>query len=152
MLIGIDPGRSGGIAMLSLDGKIEILDLLTPSCLIEILHDQRITYAFIERAQSMPGQGVSSMFNYGMGYGQCLGILEALRTSFVCVHPRTWTKFCHAGTKAGDTKARSVEAANRLFPGVPFIHTGCRKPHLGMVEAALIAHYGLNFLHRPIAD
>ena len=111
--------------------------------IVEILTKySKDSHVFLEKAQSMPGQGVSSMFNYGVGFGTILGILAALKIPHTLVHPKTWCKVMHAGTTADDAKARSLEAVRRLFPSVPIIRPRCTKPDEGYVDAILIAEYG----------
>jgi len=65
----------------------------------------------------MPKQGVSSTFKFGMNFGAWQGILAALRIPYITVTPRQWQKaLLDAGT--GETKARSLNMARRLFPEV----------------------------------
>lgn len=101
------------------------------------------TLIFIEKAQAMPKQGVSSTFNYGTGFGRLIGWCEALGLPFELVTPQAWMRVMHAGTTGTDSKARSLQAAQRLFPGVSLIPGKCRKPHMGLVEALLICEYGV---------
>ena len=78
MIIGIDPGLSGAIAWVSEDGHlIRVADMPTvevngkkkvsPQMLVSMLeeHDDLIRLAAIEEVGAMPGQGVTSMFNFG---------------------------------------------------------------------------------------
>lgn len=158
IVIGIDPGQTGGLAKLTEvsgpyvfpmptvaapKGSGHVLDL---GSLIQILEawtsPATTAHVFIERAHAMPKQGVTSMFNYGMGFGQILGILAAIPLKYSLVEARTWTKAMHEGTPAGDTKARSLIACQRLFPGVKLTAGRGTKPHKGIVDALLIASYG----------
>ena len=55
----------------------------------------------------------------------------------------TWQKAMHAGTPGEDTKARSIAAAQRLFPLTSLLQNPrCRVAHDGMAEALLLAAYG----------
>jgi Holliday junction resolvasome RuvABC endonuclease subunit len=134
--IGIDPGQKGGIAVLDEntalvwdmpEGAPQIANLLR-----EIKTDDCL--AAIEAVHSMPGQGVSSSFKFGMGTGVIHGALAALRMPFVLVTPQRWQKavFDSAG---GDTKVKSLDLARRLFPDVD-LHRKCDH---GKSDALLIA-------------
>lgn len=148
IVIGIDPGKTGGIALLGPDpceaivspmlpaGSFARMLLLNPDC-----------HVFIEKAQSMPKQGIVSAFTYGQHFGELLGVIAALNIAHTLVPPRTWSRVMHAGTGGGTTKERSREAVQRLFPGVSLaLSPKAKKPHLGMVEALLIAEYGRRVL------
>ena len=99
-------------------------------------------HVFCEKSQSMPGQGNVSMFNYGVGFGTLLGIMATLKIPHTLVHPKTWCKVMHSGTTADEAKARSLEAARRLYPEVQLVRPRCTKPDEGYVDALLIAGYG----------
>ena len=102
IFIGIDPGETGAIAAIYKNGTNIIPMPLTPSGEdIDTLEAYQFITGFmtsgrvfvaIERAQSMPGQGVTSMFNYGRGYGKLLAALELSRVSFEEIHPAKWKK------------------------------------------------------------
>ena len=62
----------------------------------------------------MPGQGVTSMFSMGMGFGIWLGILAALRIPVTRVEPLRWKK--EMGIAGGAEKGASVVRALQLFP------------------------------------
>jgi len=101
---------------------------------------------FIERAHSMPKQGVISTFTYAQHFGELLGVL--IDTPHTLVPPHVWQRQIHAGCSTKwSPKKRSLEAARRLFPGESFIATPRSKvPHMGMVESALIALFGVRML------
>ncbi len=101
------------------------------------------TLVLIEKAQARPGQGVSSMFNYGTGFGRLMGWCEALGLPYELVTPQAWGKVMHAGTTGTDPKARSLQAVQRLFPGVQLTVGKSKKVHMGLAEALLIAEYGV---------
>lgn len=142
-IIGIDPGKKGAIVIL--DGSNVILHQMPEDAntIVNILSDYvSDSHVFLEKSQAMPGQGVSSMFNYGTGFGTLLGILAALKIPHTLVHPKTWCKVMHAGTADAEAKVRSLEAARRLFPSVQFVRPRCTKPDEGYIDAILIAEYG----------
>lgn len=156
MIIGIDPGAKGGLAVLTDDGGV-VFAVGLPSLvgLVDELVNLRDTrekddplFCFMEQAKAFPGQGVVSMFNYGTGYGQLIGVLTALRIRYELVPPHVWTKEMLAGshiprsseTKTKKDKTRNIEAARRLFPDVDDVRK--TKPHEGVVDALLIAEHG----------
>ncbi len=165
--IGIDPGKDG--AMVALNEKREVLSRLIKLDQEQIARKWPVQAAknwpqaqiFIERAQSMPLNKASAMFNYGSGYGYLRGILAMTGLAHTLVPPAAWSKHMHAGTKIVtklkngvekvDTKARSLEAARNLFPDVELreeFHNGkfSKHPHDGFVDALLIAEFGLRRL------
>lgn len=169
IIIGIDPGQTGGLARVDVPFESATSFLVTPmptipkpkggSRLLSLatLTDQlrywrfpenSVCRVFIERAHAMPKQGVTSMFNYGMGFGQIEGILAALTIPYTMVEARTWTKAMWEGTSDGDPKARSLIVARRLFPGVKLTVGKGTVPHKGIVDALLIAEYGRRSLSR----
>ena len=147
-VIGIDPGQKG--ALVILDGDIITLHQMPEDAtgILAILSEHTTdSHVFLEKAQAMPGQGNVSMFNYGVGFGTILGILTALKLPHTLVHPKTWCKVMHQGTKADEAKKRSLEAARRLYPHVEFIRPRCRNPDEGYIDAILIAGYGKRALN-----
>lgn len=140
VFVGIDPGQSGGIAVINND----IIDVYpyTSAKLIEVckcLVDNNYNVLIaVEKVHAMPKQGVSSMFNFGMGFGKILGILEALNLSYELVTPQTWKKY----VGVTHDKKTSIRKAQYLFPEVSLLPTArCRVPNDGMAEALLIAYY-----------
>ncbi len=149
IIIGIDPGKTGAIACFTPYQIATCIPMPDPQGIAACLVNFRglTAHAFLEKAQARPGQGVSSMFNYGTGYGTILGILAALEIPHTLVTPQSWMKVMHAGTAIGKTKDRSIEAAKRLFPGVSLRATAkSLKDNHGMAEALLIAAYGQRVL------
>ena len=69
---------------------------------------------YVEKVTAMRGQGVTSMFNFGMGYGMWLGVLAALSIPYELVTPQRWKKEMLAGM--GKKKDASVVKAIQLFP------------------------------------
>lgn len=146
---GIDPGQSGGLVRLSeQSGILAAHPMPDMHTLASWLEKWFVSHVFIEKAQSMPKQGITSAFNYGDHFGQLQGIVIALGIPFTLVPPRTWQKPMFLGTKADlPPKQRALTAAQRQFPGVSFLATErSSKPHEGMIDAALIALYGLRTL------
>lgn len=152
MIVGIDPGLSGGIAVLD-KGKPVILAVMPSMAgLIQTREFARFfkefdpanTKVIMELAQSFPKQGVASSFNYGRGFGNLEGALAAIGLSYTLVRPHVWTKEIHMGIqKELPPKQKSLIAVDRLFPGTDLKASArCRIPHDGLVDALLIAEYG----------
>jgi hypothetical protein len=131
--VGIDPGKTGAIAILHLDEVcfIEPQDLERDPSLIDFIE----VFVAIEKAQAMPKQGVVSMFHYGVSYGTMIGILKALRKPYQEISPRTWKK----EFSLTNDKKESVVMAVKLFPGAAG-HLKFKKDH-GKAEALLLAEY-----------
>ncbi len=148
-IIGIDPGQTGGMATLlkmpsGFPPEVSICVMPPIQTFAALMLEyKRDSHVFIEKAQSFPKGGVAGMFNYGQHFGELLGVLWAYDIPHTLVPPRVWSKVMHAGTAGTDTKKRSVEAAQRLFPNVQLtVGERAKKPHLGITEALLIAEYG----------
>ncbi|MFM6209945.1 hypothetical protein, partial [Planktothrix sp.] len=124
--IGIDPGATGAIASLSPTGitfidcpvikkqngktkpnptlmATELKQLITPDSII-----------IIENVHAMPGQGVSSMFSFGMGYGCWLGIIAALNIPVEFVTPQCWKKYYNLGPDKEASRAAALLLAEFL--------------------------------------
>lgn len=148
-IIGIDPGKTGGIAIICARSAA-IIDMIVmpedPTELAEIFVERAGQYfVFVEKAQAMPKNGAVSMFNYGQGFGTILGILIAVKARFNLVPPKTWTKVLHVGATGKDAKAKSLQIARRLYPEQDFRDPEsktAKKPHEGLIDAVLIAEWG----------
>lgn len=141
--IGIDPGKTGAIAVMDDDG-ILCLEQFNVDKYVDVLSyvvqstSAKDIKVCLEKVGAMPGQGVVSMFNFGHNLGVIEGILSALRIPYQMVPPQTWKK---EFSLTGD-KARSVEVCEKLFPGVDLRATErSRKPSDGLAEALLLAEY-----------
>lgn len=144
LFIGIDPGQSGGIAAIGSAGY-EIVPMPETrkqafDYLNQVTFEAKRTVAVVEKVASRPGQGVASMFKFGKGYGELLGILTALHCEILEPTPQAWKKIMLAGTDKG--KDASIQVCENLFPNVQLVLPRCRKPHDGMAEALLLAEYG----------
>ena len=130
--IGIDPGVSGAVALLG-DGGMILSIHDAPTIHVKIGKKNRAQYvetqmltllraaknagtvqAFIENIHSMPGQGVTSMFSMGFGFGLWIMALTALEIPYTRVEPARWKK--DLGIVAKADKAASVVRALQLFP------------------------------------
>ena len=137
--IGIDPGKSGAMAII-FEGMDETV--LVPFDEQEYANVLRNLYgqpakACLEHVGAMPGQGVTSMFNFGQNFGYIKGLLEAFQIPYELVRPQKWKKEFGISDKNS-----SVECCKRLFPGVDLRRTErCRKDDDNMAEALLMAEY-----------
>ena len=146
MIVGIDPGKGGGLAYIDPAGgaagrpmpmvgkEIDGHELAT------LLHNLNPAMVIVEKSQAMPGQGVTSMFNYGVGFGRLLGILEALGIPYRLVTPQAWKKVVLAGT--AKDKDAAIQFCRRAFPRVSLTPGQKRKPHDGVADALCMAEYG----------
>lgn len=156
LIIGVDPGAAGAIGIANKD-QVHSLELLEDidygwlEKLVATANPLENVHIYLEKAQAMPGQGVTSMFNYGMGFGKLLGWIEALRKPHTLITPRDWTKAMHQGCTGKDAKEKSLIAAKRLFPTLNFLASErSKKPHAGLIDAALITEYGRRTLCRGL--
>lgn len=120
--LGIDPGVSGGLALVS-NGAAEAVKMpATEADCLQWLEERRakVTHALIEKVHSRPGQGVSSTFKFGKNYGLLRGLLVALRIPFEEVAPGKWQRAlgCLSGGDKNVTKAK----AQQLFPALRVTH------------------------------
>ncbi len=152
MIVGIDPGASGAIAFFDPKaGTLDIHDMpvmeiersgktkreINPRLLANILHDDHShNIVWIEKVGAMPGQGVSSMFQFGRGVGMIEGVIAAEGLSLNYVTPQAWQKAVGVRGGKDGSRLRAVE----LFP--KYANLFARKKDDGRAEAALIAWYG----------
>ena len=107
-MIGIDPGLSGAIAILENNKVLNIFDMpvmsegkknkrqLNSAQLVSLLkdnmeHNEEIVVV-VEQVNAMPGQGVTSMFNFGQTFGAIKGVCAALELPIFFVRPSKWKK------------------------------------------------------------
>lgn len=116
-ILGVDPGLSGALVFLTLSGDLaEIEDMPHVGKEVNahmiarlILGYGPVRHAVVERAQSMPKQGISGAFNYGTGYGKILGVLAALDIPTVHVAPSQWKKRWNLGKDKNMSRQRATE-------------------------------------------
>lgn len=144
--IGADPGQKGGLAIIQWDGDRWGWKLTTYpmpktergvwKIFREVPESGRV--AIVESVHAMPGNGVSSMFKFGTGYGGLRMALIASDTPFETVTPQKWQKAMGVvPKKKTETKPqfknRLLARAQELFPKVELTLATC--------DAALIALY-----------
>lgn len=139
--IGIDPGKKGGIAVMT-ENKTFVYPFSEENLfdMMDYVRDKEdeLSKCVLEKVGAMPGQGVTSMFNFGQNFGFIQGVLRSYGISYELVTPQKWKKEFSV-TKDKNT---SIEVAKRLFPLVNLKATErCKKDHDGMAEALLLAEY-----------
>lgn len=167
---GIDPGNRGAIVARRWGGEIvhcETLPLLNVgkgkgnkwvldhasvlAILRTLAHLDDDLFFVLEKAQSMPDQGVSSVFQYGEGYGALKMALMAVGIPFDVVHPTRWQKVVLHGIEGESTKARAILKVQRSMPDVNLLATvRSRKPHEGLADAACMMDYAEHL--RPMTE
>lgn len=147
-VVGIDPGKNGGLASLDENGMLkEVIPMPTDDNGIDFnavaaffkKHAPDIIY--IENVHAMPGQGVTSMFNFGFSTGGLHGSARALDFIVKTVNPRTWQKALMGDAK--HEKEDTIAFVVKLFPSINLLATKrSKKPHDGMSDAVAIAYFG----------
>ncbi len=153
-VVGIDPGRKGGIVFLD-DLAIEILVFKMPESIEEIYillkeREKRIWKVFIEKQSPFPRQGVVSMFKLGFHYGNLLGCLKILGIDYEEISSQKWKRYFGILGKGSrkERKEKAIEKVRELFRGIEERIGMDLSRNDGIAEAILIAEYGRNYLKR----
>jgi crossover junction endodeoxyribonuclease RuvC len=149
--IGIDPGLSGAIAIISTE-SLKIFDMPTMTVerngkakrqvsaaeLAEMLYlySGRDCHVYCERVGAVTGQGVTSVFSFGRSFGMIEGILAAFKMPVTFVPPATWVKAVGRGQGKDASRARAME----LYPSDQDQFKRVKDD--GRADAALIAYWG----------
>jgi len=143
LIFGIDPGFSGAWGAVTHSGAYHTCgDMLhdgshldTEKMWSELLlaRDGQDCEVVVEAVHSMPGQGVSSMFKFGMAFGGAIALAQRFRGPWHLVRPQEWKRF----HKISADKNESLELARQLWPQAPL----ARKKDGGRAEALLMAEY-----------
>ncbi len=154
LIIGIDPGISGSICFFE-DGKIlDVLEMPTMTegkknkkqvngaqIYNEIItrinkFDKENVRVVIEQVSAMPGQGVTSMFNFGQSFGMIKGICSAMQLPMFFVRPAKWKKYFNLLNSEKDaSRTRAIE----IFPY--FSTQLSKKKDSNKADAILIASF-----------
>jgi crossover junction endodeoxyribonuclease RuvC len=155
IIAGIDPGKSGALAITYPDGAVQVLDVPTIKLRgkdVPAWHDWQRSWSMllefsgpdlivIEDVSARPGQGVTSMFTFGRTLGFVHALAVATKASVQMVTPAVWKG------KLGllnSSKGASREKARGLYPrSVDLLN---RIKDDGRAEAILLAHYGRKYL------
>ena len=155
IVFGIDPGVSGALSIYENKKLKEVIDMPTMSegkknkkqinaAQLSLEIKQRIngsseTVVVIEHVTAMPGQGVTSMFNFGQSFGVIKGICSALTLPIYFVRPVKWKKHFNL---IGSSKDASRTKAIELFPS--FSNDMAKKKDANKADAILIGRYFLD--------
>jgi len=153
LIIGIDPGISGSICFFE-DGKIlEVIEMpvmtdgkknkkqvngaqIYNEFLKRINKKDREARVVIEQVSAMPGQGVTSMFNFGQSFGIIKGICSAMQLPMFFVRPAKWKKYFNLINSQKDaSRTRAIE----IFPY--FSTQLSKKKDSNKADAILIASF-----------
>ena len=157
LIIGIDPGISGAICFFE-DGQVkELIDMPImadgkknkrqingPQVYNEILKrinnfQKKDIIVVIEQVSAMPGQGVTSMFNFGQSFGVLKGICSAMQLSMFFIRPAKWKKYF------GLIKTEKDASRTKVIEIFPYISSQLsRKKDSNKADAILIASFFYN--------
>tara|TARA_S200000501_G_C20743954_1_gene708622 strand:- start:254 stop:748 length:495 start_codon:yes stop_codon:yes gene_type:complete len=161
LIIGIDPGISGAICFMHFGEIIDIIDMplmadgkknkrqLNGS---QICHEIRSRikninnkeiFVVIEHISAMPGQGVTSMFNFGQSFGVLKGICAAMQLSLYFVRPVKWKKYFNLLNAEKDASRTKVI---EIFPKISSKLS--RKKDINKADAILIASFFNNTFNK----
>ena len=154
LIFGIDPGVSGAISILENKKVIEVFDMPTMidgkknkkqvngSQVTNIikeklnLNNDKEIIVVVEHVNEMPGQGVTSMFNFGQSFGVIKGICSALTLPIYFVRPVKWKKhFNLIKTNKDASRTKVIE----VYPEISSKLS--RKKDSNKADAILIARY-----------
>ena len=151
-IIGIDPGLSGGIAVLEENKVVNLYDMpvmpegkknkrqLNNAQLVKLLKDNfkasEETVIIVEQVNAMPGQGVTSMFNFGQTFGAIKGIAAALKLPIFFVRPSKWKKHFELINSSKDSsRTKAIE----MYPSLS--NQLSKKKDVNKSDAILIARF-----------
>ena len=151
IVIAFDPGMKGGVAVLNtvtnkiLSAPLPVIGKeLDYRKLHSLLKAHEPNLIVIEKVHAMPGQGVTSMFNFGLGYGALVALATISTARVVLVTPQAWKKHVLAGTSKD--KDAAIQFCNHTYPTVELILPRCKKAHDGMADSVCLAHYGAHYV------
>jgi crossover junction endodeoxyribonuclease RuvC len=146
--IGIDPGANGAVSFL-IDGQIgNIFDVPKVGKDVDEARWAKewgnalrvhADHIFIEQVGAMPGQGVTSMFNFGEKFGFVKALAYSAGVPVTFMRPQEWKKL--VGIPSGSEKGASRLRASQLFP--QHSDNWSRVKDDGRAEAVLIAYAGM---------
>ena len=151
-IIGIDPGLSGAIAVLEDNKVLNIFDIpvmsegkknkrqlnsaLLVSLLKENINKDEEVAVVVEQVNAMPGQGVTSMFNFGQTFGALKGICAALELPIFFVRPSKWKKYFELINSSKDaSRTKAIEMYPKLSNQLS------KKKDVNKSDAILIARF-----------
>ena len=151
-IIGIDPGLSGAIAVMHDKKVMNMYDMpvmaegkknkrqLNSSQLVNIIkeniNEDEDTIVVVEQVNAMPGQGVTSMFNFGQTFGAIKGVCAALKLPIFFVRPSKWKKHFELINSSKDASRTKVI---EMYPTLSAQLT--KKRDVNKSDAVLIAKF-----------
>ncbi len=151
-IVGIDPGLSGAIAILEDKKVLSIFDMpvmaegkknkrqLNSAQLVNIIKENTFKnediVVVVEQVNAMPGQGVTSMFNFGQTFGAIKGVCAALNLPIFFVRPSKWKKHFELINSSKDASRTKVI---EMYPSLSNQLT--KKKDVNKSDAILIARY-----------
>ena len=154
LVIGIDPGITGAICFFE-DGELkDVIDMPTMasgnknkkqingsqifneiSLRIQNYKSENIN-VIVEQVSAMPGQGVTSMFNFGQTFGAIKGICAALELPIFFVRPSKWKKHFELINSSKDaSRTKVIEMYPKLSNQL------AKKKDVNKSDAILIARF-----------
>ena len=151
-IFGIDPGLAGAIAILDGNKVVDFTDLPTMSdgkknkkqlnsanlsqYIQKNILDINRTVVVVEQVNAMPGQGVTSMFNFGQTFGAIKGISATLKLPIFFVRPSKWKKHFELINSSKDaSRTKAIE----MYPS--FADQLSKKKDVNKSDAILIARF-----------
>ena len=151
-IIGIDPGLSGAIAVLENNKVLNMFDMpvmsegkknkrqLNSALLVNLIKDNINSgdeiAVVVEQVNAMPGQGVTSMFNFGQSFGVLKGIFSAMQIPMDFISPVKWKKYYNLiNTQKDSSRTKAIE----FFPYISSKLS--RKKDANKADAILIASF-----------
>lgn len=157
-VVGIDPGARGAVAILDYEGNlIEVWDVptveiktgktvkkrISPEMFAaELRNWQDAAHCYTEKVGAMPGQGTSSMFQFGESLGIIRGIMAGMAIPTTLVTPQVWKR----DMKLPVGKEWSRQRAAQMWP--KHAREFARVKDDGRAEAALLGMWGLTYAER----
>tara|TARA_A100001388_G_C28400168_1_gene325612 strand:+ start:35 stop:523 length:489 start_codon:yes stop_codon:yes gene_type:complete len=157
LVIGIDPGISGAICFFRDEELKDVIDMPTMasgnknkkqingSQIYNEISSRINSYKIeninvvVEQVSAMPGQGVTSMFNFGQSFGVIKGVCAAMQLPVYFVRPAKWKKhFDLIKSQKDSSRVKAIE----MFP--KFSSMLSRKKDSNKADAILIANYHIN--------
>ena len=151
-IVGIDPGLSGAIAILENNKVLKLFDMpvmaegkknkkqLNSAQLVNIIKDNISSAEHIavvvEQVNAMPGQGVTSMFNFGQTFGAIKGVCAALKLPIFFVRPSKWKKYFELINSSKDSSRTKVI---EMYPSLS--NQLSKKKDVNKSDAILIARF-----------
>jgi len=155
LILGVDPGLSGALALYDVVGKRlstvhdmptikagtdskRIVDESALAVWVDVFA-KNIMHAFVERVGTRPGESPVAAFSFGCGYGILRGILAANMIPMTFVTPQKWKKALGVPAAKDGARARASQLLPTASPN------WSRAKDDGRAEASLIALYGATY-------